>query len=51
MELPNLDALYFCKECLRTFLFVSDIEDHQKDTGHNGVSRIQLSQLDDNLTA
>lgn len=42
VEIHKLDAVYYCKMCLRTFLFVGDIEDHQNETGHRGISRIQL---------
>ena len=51
MDLQKIDAVYYCRECLIDLLFVSDIVDHQKDTGHRGVSRIGLSEVDDTLTA
>jgi len=45
--LHKLDSVYYCMECLRTFLFESDIGDHQNDTGHRGVRRIQLYAFDE----
>ena len=49
VELPKLDVIYYYKKCLGAFLFVSDIADHQNDTGHTGISRLQLSKLDNSL--
>jgi len=51
VELPAIEYLYYCKECLRDFLFVSDIEDHQKDSGHRGISRIEFRDSKETLTA
>jgi hypothetical protein len=31
----KLDRLYVCKECKKSFLFRSDIIEHEQMTGHN----------------
>ena len=43
----DMNAVYYCKICFRAFLFLSDIVDHQYDSGHSGVSRIKLEYEDE----
>jgi hypothetical protein len=43
----RLDDIHVCKECSTSFLFDSEITDHQAVTGHSGVYEISFSSTDE----
>jgi hypothetical protein len=45
--------LHICHECLATFLFESDLEDHKSQTGHRAstTKKSQLVKIEDKVFA
>jgi hypothetical protein len=37
LTVEKIDRIYFCAECRMVYLFKSDADDHQTETGHAGL--------------
>ena len=45
-QLEKLDRAYVCKSCRAVFLFLSDVDDHERDIGHSEMATWPLRSND-----
>jgi hypothetical protein len=38
-----IDRIYICKQCDKSFVFLSEVDDHKNETGHTNFSEFPLS--------
>jgi hypothetical protein len=43
MNREDLKVIWFCRECGTSFVFRSDVEDHEENEGHSKISKYDLS--------
>jgi hypothetical protein len=42
MDQEDLNALWFCTECGKRFLFRLDVDDHTKESAHSKIQKYDL---------
>ena len=47
MNREDLKVIWFCRECGTSFVFRSDVEDHEENEGHSKISKHDLSSYMD----
>ena len=47
MNHEDLKVIWFCRECGTSFVFMSDVEDHEENEGHSKISKYDLSSYMD----
>jgi hypothetical protein len=47
MNREDLKVIWFCRECGTSFVFRSDVEDHEENEGHSKISKYDLSSYTD----
>lgn len=47
MNSEDLKVIWFCRECGTSFVFRSDVEDHEKNQRHSKISKYNLSSYTD----
>ena len=47
MNREDLKVIWFCRECGTSFVFMSDVEDHEENEGHSKISKYDLSSYTD----
>ena len=47
MNCDDLKVIWFCRECGTSFVFRSDVEDHEENEGHSKISKYDFSSYTD----
>lgn len=47
MNREDLKVIWVCRECGTSFVFRSDVEDHEENEGHSKISKYDFSSYTD----